>query len=156
MDNIELRSEKIRNIIGRVPPLLVRSGITITTIITVAIVAAFCLMPYPITVSATGAVGTDRQLHISVPYRYLYLFDRQRTARVTLEGTDGQPVIACTISSHSPLLIHTDKGNFFTANADIPSTARSTVQPYQKAEVSIVVSDKTMLQQILSRGHQIP
>ena len=32
-DNIELRSEKVRNVIGEVPPLLVRVGIIIITII---------------------------------------------------------------------------------------------------------------------------
>ena len=32
-EQIELRSEKVRNIIGRSPPLLIRCGITIITVL---------------------------------------------------------------------------------------------------------------------------
>ncbi len=38
-EQIELRSEKVRNIIGRVPPLLIRSGITLITILLVLLAA---------------------------------------------------------------------------------------------------------------------
>ncbi len=46
-DRIELRSEKVRNIIGAVPPALVRWGIAIITLILLLLVAAVCLLPYP-------------------------------------------------------------------------------------------------------------
>lgn len=46
-DNIELRSEKVRKLIGEIPPSLVRYGIAIITIIFIALVAAVCLLPYP-------------------------------------------------------------------------------------------------------------
>ena len=32
-EQIELRSEKVRNIIGRIPPLLIRCGITIIMVL---------------------------------------------------------------------------------------------------------------------------
>lgn len=40
-DNIELRSEKVRNVIGKVPPRLVRIGTVIITIIVLALAVAF-------------------------------------------------------------------------------------------------------------------
>ena len=40
-DNIELRSEKVRNIIGKVPPRLVRVGTVVITIIVLALAVAF-------------------------------------------------------------------------------------------------------------------
>ncbi len=50
-DNIELRSEKVRNVIGEVPPLLVRVGIIIITIIIALMSLAAILFlrkpPYP-------------------------------------------------------------------------------------------------------------
>lgn len=54
-DNIELRSEKARRIIGEVPPLLVRSGIGIITAVLVAlfIVASTISYPESVTVEAT-------------------------------------------------------------------------------------------------------
>ena len=40
-DNIELRSEKVRNVIGKVPPRLVSLGTIIITIIVLALAVAF-------------------------------------------------------------------------------------------------------------------
>lgn len=46
-DKIELRSEKVRQLIGEIPPSLVRWGIVIIVIIFAALIAAVCLLPYP-------------------------------------------------------------------------------------------------------------
>ena len=46
-DKIELRSEKVRQLIGEIPPSLVRWGIAIITIVFIALIAAVCLLPYP-------------------------------------------------------------------------------------------------------------
>lgn len=40
-DNIELRSEKVRRIISEVPPLIVRMGTVIITIIVIVLAVAF-------------------------------------------------------------------------------------------------------------------
>ena len=46
-DEIELRSEKVRLLIGDISPSLVRWGIGIIIIVFVALAAAVCLLPYP-------------------------------------------------------------------------------------------------------------
>lgn len=46
-DRIELRSEKVRNIIGTIPPALVCWGIAIITIILVILMLVLLLVPYP-------------------------------------------------------------------------------------------------------------
>lgn len=46
-DKIELHSEKVRQLIGKIPPSLVRWGIVILAIVFIALVAAVCLLPYP-------------------------------------------------------------------------------------------------------------
>ena len=43
--NIELRSETLRNVIGQVPPLLVRVGTMVIVLITLALVLAVCFVP---------------------------------------------------------------------------------------------------------------
>ncbi len=40
-DNIELRSEKVRRVIGEVPPLIVRMGTVIITIIAIVLAVVF-------------------------------------------------------------------------------------------------------------------
>lgn len=46
-DKIELRSEKVRQLIGEIPPSLVRWGIAIIAIVFLALLAAIVLIPYP-------------------------------------------------------------------------------------------------------------
>lgn len=45
-DKIELRSEKVRKLIGEIPPSLVRLGTAIIAIVFIALLAAVCLLPY--------------------------------------------------------------------------------------------------------------
>lgn len=47
MSDIELRSEKIRRLLGEIPPSLVRWGTFAIIFIFVALLAAICLIPYP-------------------------------------------------------------------------------------------------------------
>lgn len=46
-DDTELRSEKVRRLLGGIPPSLVRWGIAIIAIILIGLLAAVCLLPYP-------------------------------------------------------------------------------------------------------------
>lgn len=72
-DNIELRSEKVRNVIGKVPPRLVSLGTVVITIIVLALAVAFYKIPYPISIEANGEVLNQRTVQVFVPYKYLYL-----------------------------------------------------------------------------------
>lgn len=45
--HIELRSEKVRSIIGKIPPLLLRIGITVLTGVIIIILALMYYIPYP-------------------------------------------------------------------------------------------------------------
>jgi len=47
LDKIELRSEKVRKLLGEIPQSLVRWGMVIMLIIFIALLAVVCLLPYP-------------------------------------------------------------------------------------------------------------
>lgn len=44
---IELRSEKVRNLLGEIPPALVRWGMVIIVAIFLALLLVVCFVPYP-------------------------------------------------------------------------------------------------------------
>lgn len=46
-EKIELRSEKVRNLIKEIPPSLVRWGITVIVLISLLLLTALCFLPYP-------------------------------------------------------------------------------------------------------------
>ena len=45
--DIELRSEKVRNLLGEIPPSLVRWGAVIIVAIFLALLLVVCFVPYP-------------------------------------------------------------------------------------------------------------
>ena len=46
-DKIELRSEKVRELIGPIPKYLIRWGTIIIILVFLSLLAAICLLPYP-------------------------------------------------------------------------------------------------------------
>ena len=148
IDNIELRSEKVRHIIGQVPPALVRTGTIVITLVVIALAIAFYTIRYPITIEAQGKVSNNDSIEILVPYKYHYLFDEPRTARITLEGQDENTVpIVCPVISHNDKLLVVDGNHYFTAKTNIRSNG-SNAQPELKVSARIVISDKTLWQQV--------
>ena len=64
LDNVELRSEKVRNVIGKVPPRLVSLGTVIITVIVLALAVAFYKIPYPISIETNGEVVNHRTVQV--------------------------------------------------------------------------------------------
>lgn len=56
MDAIELRSEKVRNIIGKVPPRIIRSGISVLTLVFGLLLVSSYFFPYSETVYAPARI----------------------------------------------------------------------------------------------------
>ena len=148
-DNIELRSEKVMNVIGKVPPRLVSLGTVLITVIVLALALAFYKIPYPISIEATGEVINQRTVQVFVPYKYLYLFDEPRTAYVSFEGNDDASY-SCNVISHNAKLIHREEGNYFMAIATVSTQGRNTpvLQKYMKADVRVIISNQTLWQQV--------
>ena len=147
-DNIELRSEKVRHIIGQVPPALVRTGTMVITLVVIALAIAFYTIRYPITIEAQGKVTRSDSVELLVPYKYLYLFDEPRMARITLEGQDNDVAsIVCSVTSHNDKLLVIAGNHYFAAKTYIRSNG-SNAQPGLKVSARIVVSDKTVWQQV--------
>ena len=109
IDNIELRSEKVRHIIGKVPPLLVRTGTVVVTLIVIALAIAFYTIRYPITIEVEGRVYT--------------------------------------ITSFSRRLLSIGSANYFIAKASVAAD-KGHIQIGQKTEGQMIVSDKTLWQQV--------
>ena len=88
-------------------------------------------------------------MQVFVPYKYLYLFDESRSAYVSFEGNDNASY-NCDITSHKARLIHREDGNYFMATATVSTQGQNTpiLQQYMKADVRIIVSNKTLWQQV--------
>ena len=103
----------------------------------------------PISIDANGEVINQRTVQVVVPYKYLYLFDEPRTAHVSFEGNDNASC-NCDITSYKARLIHREDGNYFMAIATVSTQGQNSpvLQKYIKADVRIIVSNRTLWKQV--------
>ena len=88
-------------------------------------------------------------MQVFVPYKYLCLFDEPWTAHVSFEG-NANASYNCDIMSHNAKLIYREDGNYFMATATVSTQGQKShvLQQYMKADVRIIVSNKTLWQQV--------
>ncbi|MCP4553486.1 MAG: hypothetical protein GY834_15915 [Bacteroidetes bacterium] len=55
-DNIELRSEKVRNIIGQIPPRIIRVGVTVIFLIIIGILTGTYFFEYEYIIETTASI----------------------------------------------------------------------------------------------------
>ena len=152
-DKIELRSEKIRHIIGEIPSRIVRYGITIITIVILGLLVGAYFIPYPETISAKVQMTNARQGTIAVPYKYVNTLARGMTVNIEVEGYDAETYGAAngmiTATSHTPR--QTAEGSVFMAQVRITDCRYKMIKG-MTGTASILVSNESVLQRI---GRQI-
>ena len=151
-DKIELRSEKIRHIIGEIPSRIVRYGITIITIVLLVLLVGAYFIPYPETISAKIEMADRRQGTVAIPYQYVNTVKKEMNVSIELEGYDTEMygVTNGTITAISSTPQHTANGNIFVAKVNVKN-CKYNIEGGMAGTASILVSNESMLQRILQR-----
>ena len=151
-NKIELRSEKVRHIIGEIPSRIVRYGITIITIVMLGLLIGAYFIPYPETISAKVHMTSAYQGTIAVPYKYMNTMARGMTANIEVEGYDAETYGVAngviTATSHTPR--QTAEGSVFTVQVRITDCKYKLVSG-MTGTASILVSNESVLQRIVHR-----
>ncbi len=151
-NKIELRSEKVRHIIGEIPSRIVRYGITIITFVILGLLICAYFIPYPETISANIQMTNASQGTIYIPYKYVNTIARGMTANIEVEGYDAETYGVAngviTTTSHTPL--QTAEGSVFTAQVMIMDCKYNLVSG-MTGTASILVSNESIIQRIIQR-----
>ena len=151
-NKIELRSEKVRHIIGEIPSKIVRYGITIITIVILGLLVGAYFIPYPETISAKVQMTNAHQGTITVPYKYVNTIAKGMTANIEFEGYDaetyGTAYGTITGTSHTPR--QTTEGSVFMAQVKV-TDCRYKIIKGMTGTVSILVSNESVLQRIVKQ-----
>lgn len=149
-DKIELRSEKVKHIIGEIPSRIVRYGITIITIVILGLLVGAYFIAYPETITAKVQMTNAHQGTIDIPYKYVNTITRGMTANIEVEGYDAETYGAAngmiTATSHTPR--QTAAGSVFTAQVRITNCKYKLVCG-MVGTASILVSNESVLQRIV-------
>ena len=149
---IELRSDKIRHIIGEIPSRIVRYGITIITIVLLVLLVGAYFIPYPETISARIEMTNRQQGTVDIPYKYVNTVKKGKNVSIELEGYDtemyGVANGTITATMHTPR--QTAAGNVFTAQVKV-TDCKYKIIGGMTGTASILVSNESVLQRILQR-----
>ncbi|SEA10996.1 hypothetical protein SAMN05216455_103199 [Segatella bryantii] len=150
-DKIELRSEKVRHIIGEIPSGIVRYGIIVIAIVVLGLLVGAYFIPYPETVSATARITNPHQGTIAIPYRYVNMIGTGMEVSIELDGYDAETYGVAhgtiTATSHTPR--QTAAGSVFTAQVRI-TDCRYKIISGMTGTASILVSNESVLQRIVN------
>lgn len=168
-NDIQLRSEKVRNIIGNIPPLLIRSGISFIVALVSALFVAAWFIPYPESLKVplaiappTDSTGTTEfasdpswKATAWIPYTYISRITEGMPVQIEF---DGYPSTSYGYAHGS--VTHIDKSilkqnsqNYFTITVTL-STPQSTtnnisLQDDMNAQAFIFLSNESILKHIL-------
>ena len=151
-DKIELRSEKVRHIIGEIPSKIVRYGIMIITIVILGLLAGAYFIPYPETISAKVQMTNARQGTIAVPYKYVNTLARGMTVNIEFEGYDAETYGVAngviTATSHTPRQMA--EGSVFTAQVSMLDCRYKNISG-MTGTAFILVSNESIFQRVIQR-----
>ena len=147
---IELRSEKVRHIIGEIPSGIVRYGITIITIVILVLLVGAYFIPYPETISARIEMTDRQQGTVDIPYKYVNTVKKGKNVSIELEGYDTEMYGAAngtiTVTMHTPR--QTAAGSMFTAQVKV-TDCKYKIIGGMTGTASILVSNESILQRIV-------
>ncbi len=143
---IELRSEKVRNIIGQIPPVLLRYGTVIISMTLAALCILSMYIPYRETVSVHIIIeqSNDTVYGLALVPKDRILLMRQGSRAMIDDSLSGSP--EATVSHISTLPARSD-GRQREVRIAFPPTA--TMQPGDVLEGRIVLSDMSVFNRFI-------
>lgn len=153
-NEIEIRSKSLQNFIREIPPRLVRMGNFIILCIITALTLIVCTLHYPYDIECKGVVGTYMNTkgtqtkgiaYLNIPYKYSYLFEEKRIARLSFEG-DLEHTYDYEIKDirYTPIKIGGE--NYFTAITEV--TFPHPMQGEINCSATILVENCTLWQSV--------
>ncbi len=155
IDNIELRSEKTRQIIGMVPSRIVRYGTLIISVIIIALLASAYLTPYPDNLQVNAMVAdtedNEQQIQAYVPYSYVSTIHEGMNAYIEFDGYSSADYgYVSAIITHIKKDVNNINGqNYFKVDLKIKNNNDIELYEGMKGTANVLISDKSILQKML-------
>lgn len=142
--NIELRSEKVRNIIGQIPPKIIRTGITVIFIVVVGILTGTYFFEYEYTIETSATIEQRNDttfIEIKIPANEINKVKQGHKVILSFDNIQNlynKRIVTEIQEMPNALQISENKG-FFTAKVEIVGKLKTvkteTFEIYEKTEV---------------------
>lgn len=154
-ENMELHSEKVRNIIGQMPSEWATGGTVCIIILLVFLLATTASIPYPETIPAKVCVTHKDwdEVHAEalIPYRFITRVKRGMEIEVEMEGYDARKYgyNRGQIKAIEDSLICRDGNNYFRAHLWLRTTMQYDIKLHMQGVANITVADRSILQYMI-------
>ncbi|MDP3944793.1 MAG: hypothetical protein Q8Q51_02760 [Lutibacter sp.] len=120
-DNIELRSDKVRSIIGQIPPWIIRSGISVILLVITALLIGSSYFKYPYTITTTVEFSQIDNSYIGIvkiPANEISKVKKGQVVEIYFENIKNLNglMFKSTLDEISNKITITDKIGFYKAN----------------------------------------
>ncbi|WP_421920336.1 HlyD family efflux transporter periplasmic adaptor subunit [Marinifilum sp.] len=161
-ENIELRSEKVRNIIGQIPSWIIRSGITVIFVVVIFLLTGSYFFHYPDKVEGKAYLQIDSIglffAKVNVPYRCIGKIAEGQNVNVELEGypVNKFGLLKGNITKIVPYPLEENGESYFVVQAKLTNGMKSTQNksipffPNLKGNAKITVGEQRLLDKFLS------
>ena len=148
--DIELRSEKVRNIIGQIPPRLIRIGITVIFVVILALLsgAYFFRFNHTIDAPATMYVESNRvHYSIEVPYNKLKYLETGQKLVITVHSRNS---FATTIQ-HIDTTLHINKEHsYFQVQGIFDNAIFKLDEPIKDGQTTVYTDKINLIEYVLN------
>lgn len=157
IDNIELRSEKTRQIIRMVPSRIVKYGTLIISAIIIALLVAAYFIPYPENLQVNAMVvdtkNGKQQIQASVPYSYVSTIYNGMNAEIEFEGYPSADYgyVSAIITCMDKKIHNINGKNYFIVYMAISNSNDIVLHSGMKGTANTLISEKSVLQKILGK-----
>lgn len=151
-NKIELRSEKVRHIIGEIPSRFVSYGITVIAIVILGLLVSAYFIPYPETISAKVKTIDDHHALLSIPYKYVNKIKKGETVSIEFEGydVDTYGVASGSIIAISRTPQQSTTGSKFTVQVGIKDCKYKIISG-MIGTASILINNESILEKTIFR-----
>ncbi|MCR5076686.1 MAG: HlyD family secretion protein [Prevotella sp.] len=149
VEKIELRSRKVRHIVGEVPPRIVRYGIIVITLVLAGLLAAVAFIPYPETITAEATALNGGHAEVHIPYKYVNTVSKGMTVHIEFEGyvADMYGYVNGLVTKKDRTVRNSPSGNTFTISVTIKGTYF--VRKGMAGRATIFITNGSVLERIL-------
>ncbi|MFI3322826.1 MAG: hypothetical protein R3Y50_09935 [Rikenellaceae bacterium] len=147
-DNFELRSEKVRNVIGGIPSVTIRIGTTVLAMVIFVIITLMYCIPYPRTVTFDISINLFDKDYIAVSnvdVEDVKFLERGQNARVLLLSVSGDYMLDGVVSKISQMRGEALIQIKFSQSKEYVNLLST--QP--NGEATVVISNKPLLKNLI-------
>lgn len=158
-EQIELRSEKVRNIIGRIPPLLIRCGITLITLLIAGLATAVCFIPYPENIKGKVEVTINSHSEIEItafiPYTEIGRLEEGMPVSIEMDGynigTDSR--LNAKVKTVDKEVHRKEGKNYFRIDLKLDNAVDYlNLRTGMEGTTTILLSDRNLMRYLLPTG----